>query len=100
MVIEEAGPDLAGVVAVHAPFACINYDGPAAAWAEAIAAASGWPVRADIGYPTPGLAGQLAGPRSGAAGDDHRAARPVDYARFRAQAQAALQTAINPERIR
>ena len=26
-----------GVVAVHAPFACVNYDGPAAAWAEAIA---------------------------------------------------------------
>src|SRR5262249_50094069 len=35
--------DVRGVVAVHAPFACVNYDGPAAAWAEAVAAASGWP---------------------------------------------------------
>jgi protein MpaA len=51
----------AGVVAVHAPFACINYDGPAAAWAEAVAAASGWPARADIGYPTPGSLGTWLG---------------------------------------
>jgi protein MpaA len=50
-----------GVVAVHAPFACINYDGPAAAWAGAAAAASGWPARADIGYPTPGSLGSWLG---------------------------------------
>jgi murein peptide amidase A len=50
-----------GVVAVHAPFACINYDGPAAAWAAAVAAASGWPARADIGYPTPGSLGSWVG---------------------------------------
>jgi protein MpaA len=50
-----------GVVAVHAPFACINYDGPAAAWADAVAAASGWPARADIGYPTPGSLGSWLG---------------------------------------
>jgi murein peptide amidase A len=50
-----------GVVAVHAPFACINYDGPAASWAEAAAGASGWPARADIGYPTPGSLGSWLG---------------------------------------
>jgi protein MpaA len=50
-----------GVVAVHAPFACINYDGPAADWAASVAAASGWPARADIGYPTPGSLGSWLG---------------------------------------
>jgi protein MpaA len=54
------GP-IAAVVAVHAPFACVNYDGPAAAWAEAVAAACGWPPRADIGYPTPGSLGAWLG---------------------------------------
>jgi protein MpaA len=48
---------IARVVAVHAPFACVNFDGPAEAWAQEVAAASGWPVRADIGYPTPGSFG-------------------------------------------
>jgi len=50
-----------GVVAVHAPFACVNYDGPAEDWAAAVAAASGWPARGDIGYPTPGSFGSWAG---------------------------------------
>ncbi len=50
-----------GVVAVHAPFACVNYDGPAAAWAEFVAAACGWPARGDIGYPTPGSLGSWLG---------------------------------------
>src|SRR6185295_15436824 len=49
------------VVAVHAPFACVNFDGPAAAWAEAVAAACGWPARGDIGYPTPGSLGSWLG---------------------------------------
>ena len=52
---------IAAVVAVHAPFACVNYDGPAAAWAHAVAAACGWPARADIGYPTPGSLGSWLG---------------------------------------
>jgi protein MpaA len=52
---------VAAVVAVHAPFACVNYDGPAAAWAEAVAAACGWPPRAEIGYPTPGSLGSWLG---------------------------------------
>jgi protein MpaA len=50
-----------GAIAVHAPFACVNYDGPAAAWAEAVAAACGWPARRDIGYPTPGSFGSWLG---------------------------------------
>jgi protein MpaA len=50
-----------GAVAVHAPLACINYDGPAAAWAGAVAAACGWPARGDIGYPTPGSFGSWLG---------------------------------------
>jgi protein MpaA len=52
---------IAAVVAVHAPFACINYDGPAADWAGRVAAACGWPARADIGYPTPGSLGSWLG---------------------------------------
>jgi protein MpaA len=52
---------IAAVVAVHAPFACVNYDGPAAAWAEAVAASCGWPARGDIGYPTPGSLGSWLG---------------------------------------
>jgi murein peptide amidase A len=52
---------IGAVVAVHAPFGCVNYDGPAGAWAARIAAASGWPVRADIGYPTPGSLGSWLG---------------------------------------
>jgi len=52
---------IAAVVAVHAPFACVNYDGPAAPWAQAVAAACGWPPRAHIGYPTPGSLGAWLG---------------------------------------
>ncbi|HEX3905533.1 MAG TPA: M14 family zinc carboxypeptidase, partial [Polyangia bacterium] len=50
-----------GAVAVHAPFACVNYDGPAGPWAKAVAAACGWPARGDIGYPTPGSFGSWLG---------------------------------------
>jgi len=52
---------IGAVVAVHAPFACVNYDGPAAPWAQAVAAACGWPARPDIGYPTPGSLGAWLG---------------------------------------
>jgi murein peptide amidase A len=80
------------VVAVHAPFACVNYDGPAAVWAERVAAACGWPARADIGYPTPGSLGSWLGVE---------ARLPVltielppgDLAAFRAPALAALRAA-------
>ena len=52
---------IAAVVAVHAPFACVNYDGPAGPWAQSVAAACGWPARGDIGYPTPGSLGSWLG---------------------------------------
>ncbi|MBC8132516.1 MAG: DUF2817 domain-containing protein, partial [Deltaproteobacteria bacterium] len=58
-IIDEHGID--AVVAVHAPFACVNFDGPALVWADAVAAASGWPVRENIGYPTPGSLGSWLG---------------------------------------
>jgi murein peptide amidase A len=40
---------------------CNNYDGPARDLAEAMASCNGYPVRADIGYPTPGSLGSWAG---------------------------------------
>ncbi|TAH39370.1 MAG: hypothetical protein EYC70_00885 [Planctomycetota bacterium] len=54
-------PDL--VLVFHStedgPF--INYDGPAAELAAAFAHASGWPVQAELGYPTPGSLGSWIG---------------------------------------
>jgi protein MpaA len=55
------GEPIWGALAVHAPFACVNYDGPAAAWAAAVSATCGWPARGDIGYPTPGSFGSWLG---------------------------------------
>ena len=55
------GPTWPGWWPSTRPFACINYDGPAAGWAEAVAAACGWPAQADIGYPTPGSLGSWLG---------------------------------------
>lgn len=90
--IEEARID--AMVAVHAPFACVNFDGPAQEWAAAVATASGWPLRADLGYPTPGSLGSWWG------GDLGRPiltlelpAGPLDF--FRAQALAALDRALD-----
>jgi protein MpaA len=87
-----------GVVAVHAPFACVNYDGPpsAAMWAEQVAAACGWPARGDIGYPTPGSLGSWLGVDL---------ALPVltlelppgPHAAFAGQAAAALDAAVRPK---
>lgn len=82
-----------GVVAVHAPFACINHDGPARAWAEAVAVASGWPVQADIGYPTPGSLGSWLGVDQGLPVLTLELP-PGPYAGFRGAAQAALRAAV------
>jgi protein MpaA len=57
--VDELG--VGAVLSVHAPFACVNFDGPAEAWATAVAAACGWPVRPSIGYPTPGSLGSWLG---------------------------------------
>jgi murein peptide amidase A len=80
-------------VAVHAPLCCVNFDGPARAWANAVANASGWPVREDIGYPTPGSLGSWLGV-------DHGLPvltvelPPGPLAGFRTAAAAALDAAI------
>jgi protein MpaA len=40
---------------------CVNFDGPASELAHAMAAHNGYPVKADMGYPTPGSFGTWAG---------------------------------------
>jgi murein peptide amidase A len=84
---------IAAVVAVHAPFACVNYDGPAAAWAETVAAACGWPARGDIGYPTPGSLGSWLGLDRGLPVLTLELP-PGPLSRFRDQAAAALNESI------
>jgi protein MpaA len=84
-----------GVVAVHAPFACVNYDGPAAAWAEAVAAACGWPARADLGYPTPGSLGSWLGVDRGLPVLTLELP-PGPHAAFGRKAAAALDEAVRP----
>jgi protein MpaA len=84
-----------GVVAVHAPFACVNHDGPAAAWAEEVAAACGWPARADLGYPTPGSLGSWLGVDRGLPVLTLELP-PGPHAAFSRQAAAALQEAVRP----
>jgi protein MpaA len=82
-----------GVVAVHAPFACVNYDGPAAAWAEEVARACGWPARGDIGYPTPGSLGSWLGVDRGVPVLTLELP-PGAHAAFGRQAAAALDEAV------
>lgn len=45
------------IITIHTPYRVVNYDGPGEALAQAMAAANGYPVVADIGYPTPGSFG-------------------------------------------
>jgi protein MpaA len=86
-----------GVVAVHAPFACVNYDGPpsAAAWAGEVAAACGWPARGDIGYPTPGSLGSWLGVDRGLPVLTLELP-PGPHAAFGSEAAAALDAAVRP----
>lgn len=49
------------VVALHQPFACVNWDGPAYPLAAAMAETCGHPARASVGYPTPGSFGSYWG---------------------------------------
>jgi protein MpaA len=88
----------AGVVSIHAPLACVNWDGPAEAWARAVAAACGWPALGDIGYPTPGSLGSWLGLDRGVPILTLELP-PGPYAPVRDQALAALQTAIAFEKI-
>jgi murein peptide amidase A len=49
------------VVTVHAPFRCVNWDGPAEALARLMGDANGYELRPSIGYPTPGSLGSWVG---------------------------------------
>ena len=49
------------IITLHSPFRMVNYDGPAAALAARISAKNGYPVTADMGYPTPGSFGTYYG---------------------------------------
>jgi protein MpaA len=49
------------IVTVHCPYKVLNFDGPARALADAVAAESGYEVVESIGYPTPGSFGTYAG---------------------------------------
>ena len=58
-VLEEYKPEL--ILALHAPFKIVNYDGPAKKIAEMISKIINYPVEASIGYPTPGSFGTYCG---------------------------------------
>ncbi|MCA9796085.1 MAG: DUF2817 domain-containing protein [Candidatus Eremiobacteraeota bacterium] len=49
------------IVSVHLPFKTVNFDGPAAELAKAMAAQNGYSTSDDIGYPTPGSFGTYMG---------------------------------------
>lgn len=49
------------IVTLHAPLACVNYDGPAGEQAAALAAAAGLTLEPDLGYATPGSLGTYFG---------------------------------------
>jgi protein MpaA len=49
------------LVAVHATYRCMNWDGAGRALAEEMARLSGYPAEGDIGYPTPGSFGSKYG---------------------------------------
>jgi protein MpaA len=57
--IEQFKPDL--IISIHAPLACMNWDGPAEEYAAALAKLSNFPLCASVGYPTPGSLGEYAG---------------------------------------
>jgi protein MpaA len=49
------------IISIHAPLGCVNWDGPAQEIAQIIAEVSGYPMKKDIGYRTPGSLGTHAG---------------------------------------
>ncbi|HPF51525.1 MAG TPA: DUF2817 domain-containing protein [Draconibacterium sp.] len=57
--LAEIKPD--SILTLHAPLKCVNYDGPAKELAEIISEKCGFPVIADLGYPTPGSFGTYCG---------------------------------------
>ncbi len=85
----------ASLVAVHQPFRCVNFDGPARPLAEAMAAACGWPVVEDVGYPTPGSFGACYGVDGGLPTITLELPRPASELDV-AVALAALRVAARP----
>lgn len=57
--LEEFDPQC--IISIHGPLACVNYDGPAEELARRMSHACGLPVRASVGYATPGSFGSYAG---------------------------------------
>jgi protein MpaA len=57
--IEQFKPDL--IISFHAPYACVNWDGPAEAFAALLAKLSNFPLCESLGYATPGSLGEYAG---------------------------------------
>ena len=57
--IEKNKPDF--ILTIHAPFKVVNFDGPAKQIAQKISRITGYPLQADIGYPTPGSFGTYYG---------------------------------------
>ena len=66
---------------------------PAAAWAEAVAGACGWPARGEIGYPTPGSFGSWLGVDRGLPILTLELP-PGPLAQFRSQATAAIDASL------
>ena len=88
--VEERRPRV--IVAVHQPFACVNWDGPATELAARMSAVCRLPTRASIGYPTPGSFGAWAGLDLGLPVVTLELARTVDEPAMR-DALAALHVA-------
>ncbi len=57
--IDKFKPDR--IISIHSPLRLVNYDGPAQELALNMALLTGYPVKNDIGYPTPGSLGNYAG---------------------------------------
>jgi len=49
------------IISIHTPFRVVNFDGPGTELANKISELNGYPVKANIGYPTPGSFGNYAG---------------------------------------
>ena len=65
------------LVAVHQPFRCVNWDGGGQGLADRMAAASGYPAVASVGYPTPGSFGSRYGVDEGGRVVTFELPRPV-----------------------
>lgn len=65
------------LVAVHQPFACVNWDGSGQGLADAMSEACGYPSVATVGYPTPGSFGSRYGVDEGRSVVTFELPRPV-----------------------